>query len=208
MSAWTGGLDAQTAGSEYNSLEFFVRQIVEGANHCALVKVTASTNSGAVTAVGFVDVTPLVFQIDGAAKTYPHGIIRKLPVFRLQGGGNAVILDPVPGDIGIAVFADRDSSAAIAAQRAAPPGSRRRSDWADGFYVGGFANGVPTQYVQFSSAGLTLVSPATVKIQAPNIALDGNVTSTGTFSNNGVNISSTHVHSGVQSGSSDTGTPV
>ncbi|OYV45404.1 MAG: oxidoreductase, partial [Burkholderiales bacterium 21-58-4] len=179
MSAWTGGLDADTTGSEYNSLDFFVRQIVESANHCALVKVITSTNTGSVAAVGFVDIMPLVFQIDGAGKTYPHGVVRKLPVFRLQGGGNAVILDPVAGDIGIAVFADRDSSAAIAAKGIAPPGSRRRSDWADGFYIGGFSNVVPTQYVQFSSAGITLVSPTTVKIQAPTINLAGNVTSSG-----------------------------
>lgn len=206
MSAWTGGLDADTAGSEYNSLDFFVRQIVEGANHCALVKVVTSTNLGSVTGVGFVDVTPMVFQIDGAAKTYPHGTIRKLPVFRLQGGGNAVILDPSPGDIGIAVFADRDSSAAIAAKGTAPPGSRRRNDWADGFYIGGFSNAVPTQYVQFSTSGLTLVSPATVHIEAATINLSGNVVSTGSFTNNGVNVGSTHVHPDPQGG--NTGTPI
>lgn len=208
MSTYSGGLDAETIASDYNSFDFFVRQILLEANHCALVRVVSSTNDGGVQAVGFVDVQPLVAQIDGAGKTYPHGVIHRLPVFRQQGGGNAIIIDPVVGDVGIAVFSDRDSSAAVAARGAAPPGSRRRNDWADGFYIGGFANGVPTQYVQFSSAGITLVSPATVKIQAATIALDGNVTSTGTFTNNGKNISSTHVHSGVQSGGSDTGTPV
>jgi hypothetical protein len=208
MSSYTGAADANDYGSEYNSMEFFVRQIVEGANHCALVRVEASTNSGSIAAVGFVDVTPLVMQIDGAGKTYAHGLVRKLPVFRNQGGANAIILDPVPGDIGIAVFADRDSSAAVSAAGVAPPGSRRRNDWGDGFYLGGFANGVPTQYVVFSSSGLSLVSPNLVTIQAPSIALTGNVSSTGTFMNNGINIGSTHVHGGVTSGSSDTGAPI
>ena len=38
--------------------------------------------------------------------------------------------------------------------------------------------------------------------------LNGNVTSTGTFMNNGHSIGSTHVHSGVQSGGSNSGPPV
>lgn len=208
MSAYTGAADAADFGSEFNSLSFFVRQIIEGANHCALVRVQSSTNAGSVAAVGFVDVQPLVMQIDGAGKTYAHGLIRNLPVFRAQGGGNAIILDPVAGDIGIAVFADRDSSAAIAAKDNAPPGSRRRNDWADGFYIGGFANGVPTQYVVFSSSGLSLVSPTAVTIQAPTIALDGNVTSSGTFTNKGTDISSTHYHGGVMTGSGNTSPPL
>jgi phage gp45-like len=40
-------------------------------------------------------------------------------------------------------------------------------------YLGGMLNGTPTQYVQFSAAGIKLHSPTAVVLEAPAIQLTG-----------------------------------
>jgi hypothetical protein len=203
------GAQSSTDGlAQFNAISFIVRQILGQASTATLVQVNAVTNSGGVTPVGFVDVLPLVNQIDGAGNATPHGIVHHLPYMRLQGGTNAVIIDPEIGDLGIAIFADRDISSVKANKGQANPGSRRRNDFADGLYIGGFLNGVPVQFLQFTDTGITITSPGRVTINAPTITLNGDVASIGTFTNNGVDISSTHVHGGVSPGGSDTGAPV
>jgi hypothetical protein len=137
-----------------------------------MVKVMAVTNGGGVAAAGFVDILPLVNQIDGAGNAIPHGTIFRCPYFRLLGGGNAVILDPQVGDIGLAVFADRDISSVVANQAVANPGSNRKFDMADGIYVGGLLGAAPTQYVQFSAAGIKIHSPASVVLDAPDVQIN------------------------------------
>lgn len=204
MSAYVGPLTAPQLASEYNEFQFFVRQILARATFVREVQVTAVHSNG-VGVTGTVDVQPMVHQVDGNGKITPHGIVHGLPFCRIQGGTNAIIMDPAVNDIGIAVFADRDVSRVVATRAPAAPGSDRQHNWADGFYFSGFLNGTPTQYVEFTSAGIKAVSPTAVTLQAPAITLDGNVQSTGTFTNKGVNISSTHVHSDPQGGT--TGTP-
>jgi len=56
-----------------------------------------------------VSVQPLVNQVDGQGNPTQHGIINGVPVFRLQGGANAIIADPVAGDIGLLATASRDN---------------------------------------------------------------------------------------------------
>jgi hypothetical protein len=115
-----------------------------------------------------VDVMPLVSQVDGNNNTQRHGVVYGLPYFRIQGGANAVICDPVVGDIGYVVVSDRDissvkSNAAKITGSANPsssnqvtPGSSRRNDLADGVYVGGILNATPKQYIQFTATGITI----------------------------------------------------
>src|SRR6185312_7579436 len=83
----------------------------------------------------------------------------------------AIILDPQVGDIGIAIFADHDISSVAANKAQANPGSWRRFSMADALYVGGLLNGVPGQYVQFSSAGIELHSPTRITLDAPDIVM-------------------------------------
>lgn len=208
-----GQQSLQGAGSDYNSLVFVFQQLINKLATVALVQVKAVTNAGGVSPVGTVDVQPLVNQLTGQGVPYPHGTIYKVPYFRLQGGANAVILDPQVGDLGMCAFCSRDISAAKTAKGVANPGSYRTFDWADGLYLGGFLNGTPTQYVQFTAGGIQLTSPTKVKITAPAIELDGPVTATssivatGDVTGNGTSLH-THVHSGVQSGGSNSGPPV
>ena len=142
--------------SRFNMTWFLVQQALGLVRTATLVQVKACSNTDAVAPVGTVDVMPLVNLTDGLGNATKHGIVYGLPYFRLQGGHNAVIIDPEVGDIGIAVFADRDISSVKAAKAQSNPGSRRRFNWADGMYIGGVLNAAPTQYIRFSSSGVVL----------------------------------------------------
>jgi hypothetical protein len=178
--AYKGLQQLSSASSDLNAVSFIVRMILGELATATVVQVVAVTpGGGALAPTGTVDVLPLVNQIDGRGDATPHATVYGLPFMRLQGGANAVIIDPVVGDIGLAVFASRDISSVKANRAQANPGTRRQFDYADGLYVGGFLNGTPTQYVRFTTAGVEIVSPTAVTLTAPTITLDGAVHQTG-----------------------------
>lgn len=157
---------------QYGALLFLIRTVLlKELRTVDLVRVVAVTNAGGLDPVGFVDVQPLVDQVDGVGNATPHGVLHHLPYFRLQGGADAVILDPKVGDIGMAAFASRDISSVKATKAQATPGSNRSFDMADGLYLGGMLNGTPAQYVRFSGEGIEIVSPTAIRLAAPNIVL-------------------------------------
>ena len=166
---YRGAAGQQTSADDYTAQSFLIWQILRQISGAKLVRVVSVTNSGGVSPVGFVDVQPLVNQLDGWNNAMPHGTVYHLPYFRLQGGANAVIIDPQVGDIGVAVIEDRDISSVKATKAQANPGSKRIFDIADGLYLGGFLNGTPTQYIQFSTAGVAIVSPTKISHTAPVI---------------------------------------
>lgn len=211
----TGQWNPQDFATEYQSLVFVISQLIARGATAAWVQVVSCTNSGGVAAGGTVTVQPLVNQLTGAGQPVPHGQIVGMPYIRLQGGTSAVILDPVAGDIGLALFASRDSSAVkntalgsgLAAGQTFNPGSRRQYDWGDGVYLGGMLNATPVQYVLMSAAGMSLVSPTEITIQAPTVNIAGSaaVNITGGHTSIDGKTFLTHLHSGVQTGGGDTG---
>lgn len=220
---YVGTQGPESRASEFNAVEFVITQLLNKRNYTTLVRVMAVRSVGEVAPVGFVDVQIMLNQIDAAGNSMPHGIVNNVPYFRLQGGANAVIIDPQVGDIGMATFADRDISSVKANRAISNPGSKRRADIADGLYTGGFLNGVPTQYVRFTDGGIEVVSPTQVKLKAPIIVLDGVVTMTSTATaatsitaplvSGTVQVkfagkdATSHTHSGVQSGPNNSGPP-
>ena len=182
---YAGLLDPSDLGSEYATMVFVIKSILNKIAGATLVQVKSVTNDGGVTPVGLVDILPLVNQTDGAGNAIPHAIIYNCPYFRLQGGTNAIILDPQVGDIGIAIFADGDISSVVENKNLpnpqSNPGSWRKFSMADGLYIGGVLNKVPVQFVEFQTTGITITSPQTITINAgkdliANVA--GNMTST------------------------------
>jgi len=171
----------------------------------ATVGLVKAVTPGGTGGASFVDIQPMVSQVDGAGNAVPHGTIHNVPVFRLQSGGNAVILDPAVGDIGIVVFAMRDISVVKTSRAPSQPGSARRYDMADALYIGGVLNGGATQFVQFVSGGginITATGPV-------NITTSGAVAITSSaLTHNGKNVGDTHVHSGVTIGGANTQAPV
>lgn len=150
--------------SEVNRFRFLFRREMALIRTAMPVQVVAVHTTGGVAAAGKVDVQPLIQQTDGAGNVVSLPVLYGLPYSRWQGGTSAIILDPVVGDMGMAMFADRDASAVIAAQKLSPPGSNRRFSLADGFYVGMVLNQAPQQYVQLDpTAGVVIYSPTQVK---------------------------------------------
>jgi hypothetical protein len=152
----------------YNNIRFVVEQALANVQTASVVKVVACSNSGGISPVGTVDVQILANQVSigagGQMVGTPHLTMSGLPYLRVQGGANAIIIDPQPGDIGIAVFASRDITNVKSTKAQANPGSFRTHDFSDGMYIGGLLNGVPTQYIQFSETGIAITSPANLRI--------------------------------------------
>ncbi|MBE8596880.1 phage baseplate protein [Xenorhabdus sp. BG5] len=136
---------------------------------------------GGVAPVGYVDILPLVQQVDGAGNVYENATIYNVPYFRYQGGANAVILDPKVGDLGICFTASRDISKVKRVKGSAPPGSKRRYDLSDSLYLGGLLNGTPNQYVHFLDSGINVVATGVVNVKGTKIILDAPVETTSTI---------------------------
>lgn len=199
--------------SDYSTLLFVIQQALLRVQTATPVRVVAVTNSGDLSPVGTVDVVPLVNQVAGDGSAVYHRTIHKVPYSRMQGGANAIVMDPQVGDIGVCVFASRDISVVKTSKDVANPGSARIFDYADGIYIGGILNGAPTQVVQFSTAGIHLLSPVKVTIEAPAIELKGDVTATNTIVATGDVTGAgtslhTHQHTGVTPGGGNTGPPL
>lgn len=213
-----------SGSSEFNKMHYAIRRYLAHIRTAQLAKIINCTNSGGLTAVGTVDIQLLLNQTDGAGNATALPPVYTVPYLRMQGGTNAVIIDPQPGDIGVVVFGDRDLSAVIASKVPSAPGSNRRFSLSDALWIGGMLNDTPQQYVQFNTSGITVVSPQTVTIQAPTITLQGNTHITGTLRQDGAQTNNStitasgeiksgshtltqHVHPGVQTGSGNTATP-
>ncbi|WHB31175.1 baseplate protein [Xanthomonas phage NEB7] len=204
--------------------EFMILRLLRQIHTADVVKVLAVYPTAGT--VGFVDVQPLVQDRDTNNVVIAQSPIFKLPYLRLQGGTSAIILDPAVGDLGLAVFAERDITNAVATREAGAPPTDRTYDTGDGLYFGGFLNADPTQWVKFTQAGgidilstgdlnlqaagaMTLQAGGTLTMTAANVVINGATT----FNNpiiapqatiGGIPFT-THRH---PNGSPNTGTPI
>jgi hypothetical protein len=207
VSDYVGFRNYQDVGSDLDAQSFLVSQIINRLATTAIVKVVKVSNAGEVAPVGTVDIICLVNQVDGDGNPTEHGIIHNVPYFRLQGGTNAIILDPQVGDVGISVFCSRDISAVKRTKSSANPGSSRKYDWSDALYVGGILNGAPSQYVRFTQTGINVVSPTKITLNAPVVEIaastsmnvttpvvNGDVRISGALTNNAHDVGSGHRH--------------
>lgn len=176
--SYFGQTDPTSAIGDWNQMRFLIRQEMANLNTSMPVEVLSVTGVG-VAPVGLVSIRILVDQVTGDDKTVPHGEIANVPYVRIQGGANAVIIDPQVGDIGMAMFCSRDITAVKNARKNAPPGSRRSYNFSDCAYLGGVLNGAPTQYIQFTEGGIIVHSPTKVRVEAPLAQIDGNAVQIG-----------------------------
>jgi len=186
-----GVADEDVDSSDLNRLEFLIKVLQRDMSTAIPVIITA-VQAGDTNAAGYVDARPLVAQIDAWGNSLPMAVIHHLPYFRLQSGRAAVVLDPVVGDIGLAVFAQSDcSNVKQGANQTVQPGSWRKFDQSDGFYVGGFLNKSVDTFVRLAQDGsITIKAPGNVTIDAPTVTYSGDIICGG-FSYLG------HTHTGV-----------
>ena len=155
--------------SDIGRTDFIIQSALSGMRTTMPVQVISCTNDGGLSQIGYVSVQPLVSAIDGNGVAWPHMVIENVPYMRYQGGANAVIIDPVAGDIGLASVCDRDISTVKSTQSISSPGSNRKNDMSDMVYLMTIIGAAPTQVIQFNSAGITVLSPTAVTVNAPQI---------------------------------------
>ena len=157
---------ASDSASELARIQFLIRSALSGVRTALPVQVTAVSNDGGVSPIGRVSVQPMIGALDGSGQIWQHAVIENVPYMRIQGGSNAVILDPAVGDIGIATVSDRDITAVKYSGQAGGPGSNRKFSLSDMVYLMTIIGAAPTQYVQFTPTGINVVSPNDVAVTA------------------------------------------
>ena len=181
-----GIADIYARETPYNQLSFLMRSLINKEINTAIpVQVTkVMVGSGSV---GYVQAKPLVNDMDAEGNAVDVPVIPSLPYFRLQGGKVAIITDPVVGDIGIAVFAQKDTSNVVAGTSSpVRAGSFRKFSMSDGWYIGGFLNASPETFIE-------LKQDKTIVINAPSgLSINGNISVSG-----GINASSDIVGGGI-----------
>ena len=150
--------------------EFLLRSLAASVRVALPVEVLAVTRTGGVEDVGTVDVQPLIDQQDAQGIRVTHAPCYSLPYIRFQCGANAVIIDPQPGDIGLAVFCDKDISSFMANRGArSAAGSRRIHSLSDGIYIASIITKAPVQYIRFHADGIEINSPMNITAIAPEV---------------------------------------
>lgn len=182
-----------TGSSEYNVLDFVIRSIVCGLVNTAIpVRVDKVERPAEGGGAGYLSATPLIKMRSAKGDALDVVSIPKLRWFRLQHGTAAIIVDPKPGDIGLAVFAQQDVSALNGGSEPLQPGSFRCYSISDGFYFGGFWGQKPTTFIRIEDNGqVTVTAPQSVvvnsidvtvnasgstKIDSPSVTITGDTT--------------------------------
>lgn len=194
--------------SEYNAFVYAVKQLVFSTVSTAIpVRVDEVERPAEGSGAGYLKATPLVAQVDAEGNLVPPVSIPRLPYFRLQHGTAAIICDPAPGDVGLAVFAQSDCSRLDGGTEPVTPGSFRSFDMSDGFYIGGFWGKTPETFIHIEQSGAVHVKAKTVTtdcetattncqqatvnadthadIKAPETKIDGKLTVTGLITGSG-----------------------
>lgn len=185
---------AQTSDAE--SLSYVFKKLLSGAFFIELVQVVAVRGAAPNLVV---DMLPLISRTDQSGALIENKPVYNVPVFRLQRGGSAVIMNPVVGDIGMAAICDRDNSLVRANLKQSAPGSPRMHSKSDALYFGGFLNGEPAQFIEFADGAINITSPNPVNIKCstaniiapdgvnvttPDMHVSGNITAGGNITDN------------------------
>ena len=163
-----------TASSDYNALSFIIQQAIRGQVNTAIVCKVVGVSGN------YVDVLPLVSQIDGFNNAVPPTTLYRLPFMRYHGGICAVKLDPVVGDIGLAVFAQKDcSSVGVGTTTPQRPASFRENSMGNGFYLGGFLNHEPSCFIELKQNNTIIINAPSGLIINNNVTVNGDVVASG-----------------------------
>lgn len=160
---------------------------------------------------------PLIAVVTTDNQQVPRAQVASVPVYRFGAGGFFVSFLLKPGNTGWLKAADRDTSIFQQTGQASPPNTQRKHSFSDGMFFPDIMTESP-DIAEENAAACVIQSidgsvcialdAGKITITAPNINFVGNVGITGAFSNNGVNIGSTHVHTEVETGVDDSGPPL
>ena len=154
--------------------KYIIESLISNIHTMIPVKILSVTvPADTLAPIGRCEVQPLVQQIDGSNNTYDLGKIINVPYLRVQGGSNAIVIDPQVGDVGLCGFCERDISIVKRTGALSAPDNRRRYDINSAVYMFTMMSGTPTQYIHFKSSGIDIKSTGNVNINGLNILPDG-----------------------------------
>lgn len=170
--------------------KFIIQQLISNVHTMIPVEVVSvSVPTGTLAPIGRCSVKILVQQIDGNNNVYSGGTVINVPYLRVQGGKNAVVLDPVVGDVGLCGFCERDISMVKRTGAEAAPNTRRQYSLNDAVYMFTMMSGTPEQFVHFKDSGIDIKSTGDININGLIIKPNGQLVLA-----NGV-VVDTHIHS-------------
>lgn len=170
--------------------KFIIQQLISNVHTMIPVEVVSvSVPTDTLAPIGRCSVRPLVQQVDGNNNVYGRGQIINVPYLRVQGGKNAVVLDPVVGDVGLCGFCERDISMVKRTGAEAAPNTRRQYSLNDAVYMFTMMSGTPEQFVHFKDSGIDIKSTGDININGLVIKPNGQLVLA-----NGV-VVDTHIHS-------------
>lgn len=177
-----------TASSDYNALSFIIQQAIRGQVNTAIICKVVGVSAG------YVDVLPMITQIDGFNEAVAPTTLYHLPYFRYHSGICAVKIDPVVGDLGLAVFAQKDcSSVTQGTTEPQKPASFRENTMGNGFYIGGFLNKEPSCYVELKQSGEVIINaPAGLTVNG-DISVSGGINASSDIVGGGISLDN-HTH--------------
>lgn len=183
MTQQFGFMQARDGNGGVNPLQFAIRQMLRNEVSTAKIVKVMAVDATACT----VDVQPMVEQVTPAGTPVPHGIIHEVPYGYEQAGNCLIQIDPVVGDIGMAVFADRDITRVKRTRQAATPQTLRAHHISDALYVRTlWSSQEPAHKIVFDQKnGIAITSSVTVTVNAKtqfngDMQVSGDITATGT----------------------------
>jgi len=186
---------------------YIIETLISSIHTLTLVEiVSVSVPQDELAPIGRCSIRPLVQKVDGNNNVYSRGVIDNVPYLRVQGGTNAVVIDPVVGDVGLAGFCDRDISMVKRTGKEAAPNTLRQYDLNDAVYLFTCMSDTPVQFIHFKGNEIHIKSPSKIVLDAPIVEATGQVNATGDVTAGAISLQ-THVHGGVASGPSTTGVP-
>lgn len=173
----TSNRKLNSGASEFNALSFMMEQMIKGMVNTAIpVRVDSCTKPGVGGAAGYVSATPLVMQRGADGKSLQPVSLPQLPYIRLSASTAAIVIDPQPGDVGFAVFAQQDiSNLKAGSSDPVQAGSFRTFDMSDGVFIPAILGVTPTTFVHLDpeTGEITIKAPTKITIEAPAIELKG-----------------------------------
>ena len=177
------GVYAET--SDYNAVQTQIETSIQKIETSFLAKVDSCQTSGTGGATT-VSATPCIQMVDGNGNGYQSPSYPALKHYRIQAGIAAIVLNPVPGDIGIFSCTKRDSSnVSVNSNSQQVPASMRSFNPSDAVMVGTVSTKEPTTWIELTQdntiiihapAGVTIESDTSVIIKAPQVTIEADET--------------------------------
>ena len=203
-----GFLKHHTLSNEYETTAFPINKIISQQNNIMPVSVVdCYRKDGRI----FVDIKVIIKQIDADGHGHSNNTIFEIPYLPLAGGGFSIEIEPQVGDVGLAVFCDRDISSFKETFSETLPASRRKNHSGDAIYLGAFAAQSPdfTIKANFSEKRWDIVGDVNItgNLKASqnldvggNASTSGNISSGGSIKDGGGIVLGTHTHTSGEPG--------